>query len=56
MKRHLPISCGLDVHRDTIEACILVGKGYEEPEVFRQEFTTLRGDLINLREWLAQHG
>jgi transposase len=55
MKRHLPIACGLDVHRDTIEACILVSKGYEEPEVIRQGFTTLRGDLINLREWLTRH-
>ena len=57
MEKLLPIACGLDVHRDTIEACILVSKGYnEEPEEIHKEFTTLRGDLINLREWLLQHG
>jgi len=56
MKRHLPIACGLDVHKDIIEACITVSRENEEPEVIRREFTTLRGDLINLREWLLNHG
>jgi len=56
MKRYLPLACGLDIHRDTIEACIAVSNAYEEPEMIRQSFTTLRGDLIKLRTWLAQHG
>jgi hypothetical protein len=46
MKRHLPIACGLDVHKDIIEACILVSKGYAEPQIIRQSFTTLRGGLL----------
>lgn len=56
MQRLLGISCGLDVHKDIIEACILVSRDQEEPEVIREGFTTLRGDLFRLRDWLLEHG
>jgi len=55
MERHLPIACGLDVHRDIIEACIVINNEYEKPEIVRKEFTTVRGDLFNLRDWLMLH-
>ena len=55
MERHLPIACGLDIHKDTIEACILESNGYEEPIATRKEFTTMRGDLFNLKNWLISH-
>lgn len=53
MQQILGVSCGLDVHKDLIEACILTANGTGEPEVVRESFTTLRGDLLRLREWLA---
>jgi len=55
MQQILERSCGLDIHKDTIEACILINKGATEPEVVRESFTTLRGDLIRLRDWLTNH-
>ena len=56
MQSILPISCGLDIHKDTIEACILIDRGYVEPEIIRNSFTTLRGDLAKLRDWLVSNG
>lgn len=56
MQQILGISCGLDIHKDIIEACILTANGIGEPDVVRETFTTMRGDLIRLREWLAMQG
>ena len=52
MKSNLQRACGVDVHKNSIEACIMVDKGYEEPEIIREQFTTLLGDLKRLREWI----
>lgn len=46
--------CGLDVHRDMIEACILRGLD-QAPEVIRQQFSTTGVDLKEMTVWLAQH-
>jgi len=56
MQEILGISCGLDVHKDIIEGCILEVNGTGEPEATYETFTTMRGDLVRLREWLAEHG
>lgn len=56
MQSILGIACGLDIHKDTIEACILVVNGTGEPEAIREPFTTMRGDLMRLRDWLVSHG
>ena len=56
MQKILGISCGLDIHKETIEACILISSNRDEPELIRESFTTLRGDLIRLREWLRGLG
>jgi len=56
MQRLLGISCGLDVHKDIITACILDVRGREEPKVIEAEFTTMRGDLLRLRDWLVKFG
>jgi len=42
----------MDVHKDSIEACILKGPG-NDPEPIRREFRTFRQDLLTLREWLV---
>jgi len=55
MQRLLGISCGLDVHKDIIAACILMVNGTDVPEAVHETFTTMRGDLFRLREWLASH-
>ena len=46
--------CGLDVHRDRIEACIQRGID-GEPEVIRQTFGTRKAELQNLAKWLEEH-
>ena len=46
--------CGLDVHKDIIEACIIKGEG-SEPEIFRCQFNTSRESLRELVDWLANY-
>jgi transposase len=50
-----PICCGLDVHKDTICACVLWSdaEGRERQEV--AEFGTFTTHLVNLKEWLFAH-
>jgi len=50
-----PICCGLDVHKNTVAACLLRSgeNGREYPE--QKEFGTFTDDLIMLREWLLAH-
>ena len=56
MQEILGISCGLDVHKDMVEACILTANGTGMPEAVHETFTAMRGDLIRLREWLITEG
>ena len=46
--------CGLDVHKDLIEACILRGEGLE-PETIRERFGTTRPELKRLTMWLSKN-
>ena len=56
MERQLERSAGLDVHRDTVAACVRVpGRGgHREQHV--QTFGTTVAELLRLREWLEAHG
>jgi transposase len=47
---------GLDVHKESISACVLIAsKGKRESvQVERQTFGTLTGDLQQLKQWLQQ--
>ncbi len=46
--------CGLDVHRDTIKACVRVpGPGRERQQTIAA-FGTTTADLLALRDWLEQ--
>lgn len=48
--------CGLDVHRDSIMACVRVpAPGSERREEVRS-FGTTTSDLVTLRDWLKAHG
>lgn len=56
MERLIERGCGLDVHRDTVAACVRVpgGKGQREQHV--RTFGTTAGELLALRDWLEAHG
>jgi transposase len=47
---------GLDVHRDTVAACIRVRVGHGQYEEQRQTFATLSRDLKRLSRWLKDNG
>jgi transposase len=51
MQALLECCCGIDIHRDILECCILKGQG-EEPEVVRAQFKTTKPDLMSFIEWL----
>lgn len=55
MEALLYCCCGLDVHRDLIEACILRGAD-AEPEIIRQSFGAAKPELQRLMNWLSQNG
>lgn len=44
--------CGIDVHKASVTACVLVYSGSPEPEVRKKEFSTHFKALGNLRLWL----
>lgn len=52
MEALLYCCCGLDIHKDLIEACILCGE-HREPETIRQSFGTSNPELHRLISWLA---
>jgi transposase len=54
MQALLTCCCGVDVHRDMLEACILKGIT-DEPEPIRARFKTTQADLINFITWLKEH-
>ncbi len=47
--------CGLDVHKETVAACVRVGGRTGKAEQHVQTFGTTVGDLLVLRDWLAAH-
>jgi transposase len=46
---------GLDVHKDSVVACVLTGAPGERVERTVRTFGTTTRELLNLREWLEQH-
>jgi transposase len=57
MEDILTCCCGLDVHKESIVACLLKGPLLEKfkPRSEIKEFGTQLNDLIALRNWLAGH-
>lgn len=56
MDKLLERVCGLDVHRDTVAACVRApGPGSARQEIV-ETFGTMTVDLLALRDWLATHG
>ena len=56
MDRQLERCCGLDVHKETIAACVRIGGRSGRAVQHVQTFRTTAADLITLRDWLAAHG
>ena len=56
MERLIERACGLDVHRETVVACVRVPgvKGAREQHV--RTFGTTTAELLTLRDWLDAHG
>ena len=46
------IACGMDVHKDKIDACVRIGDGSAEGNVIIRTFSTMRKALFELRDWL----
>ena len=46
---------GLDVHKETVVACIRIAQG-KKAERVTQTFTTTTKSLLELGDWLMQHG
>lgn len=50
MEALLYCCCGLDIHKDIIEACILRGTG-QTPEILRKSFSSVKQGLKDLVAW-----
>ena len=48
--------CGLDVHQETVVACLLVGAPGVHPNKEVRTFRTVTRDLEALRDWLLEAG
>ena len=56
MERQVERCCGLDVHKDTVAACVRIGGGSgQRAQQHVQTFRTTARDLVVLRDWLAAH-
>jgi transposase len=50
-----PTCCGLDIHKNTITACVLLSAGSRKQKQL-QRFGTVAGELRRLAAWLHQFG
>src|SRR5574341_1464760 len=50
-----PRCAGLDVHRDTVVACVRIAQGKHVTEECKT-FATTTSELERLRDWLVEHG
>ncbi|MEF2248835.1 IS110 family transposase [Paenibacillus sp. IITD108] len=46
---------GLDVHQETVVACVLTGPLEHKPKCFIRTFGTTTRELLELQDWLHQH-
>jgi hypothetical protein len=56
MERLIERGCGLDVHRDTVAACVCVPGAHGRREQHVRTFGTTTAELLVLRDWLEAHG
>jgi transposase len=51
-----PRCCGLDIHKKTVVACVLLTDSDGTPHRFVRTFGTMTADLLALGDWLRFHG
>src|SRR5262250_2973091 len=56
MDRVIERGAGLDVHRDSVAACVRVPGRNGQPHQEIQTFGTMAAELLALRDWLQAHG
>jgi transposase len=56
MERLIERCCGLDVHRDTVAACLRVPGAHGQRDQPVRTFGTTTTELLILRDWLEAHG
>jgi transposase len=56
MRVVLPICCGLDVHKQTVVACLLIYGASGKPTKEIRTFVTTTAGLLELSDWLVEHG
>ena len=56
MERLIERGSGLDVHRDTVAACVRVPGAHGQREQHVRTFGTTTAELLILRDWLEAHG
>ena len=54
MEDVLNCAMGLDIHRDTVVACLLQGELTDTPSAEIRTFSTLAPDLLKLRDWVVE--
>src|SRR5260370_12623253 len=48
--------CGLDIHKKTVVACVVVSGSGKQPHKEIRTFNTMTADLLELADWLTQQG
>jgi transposase len=48
--------CGLDIHKQTVVACVVVPGAGKQPHKEIRTFKTMTADLLELADWLAAQG
>jgi len=56
MQDLLEVCCGLDVHKETVVACLLTGAPEMKPSSEIRSFSTMAAGLAQLREWIHKAG
>jgi transposase len=47
--------CGLDIHKQTVVACVIVPGDSQQPCKEIRSFKTMTADLLELADWLTAH-
>lgn len=47
---------GIDVGKKFVMVCVMTGAAHEEPRAETRKFSTVRGELVKMREWLQAEG
>jgi len=54
MRVHYTVCCGIDVHKNSVTACLMWGPADREPQSEIRRFGTMTSELKRLAEWLKQ--